>query len=132
MASKKVTLDNLKDAIDKILTDYEDNVSENLSEITQRIAKTGAQAIRNDANAMFDNVNLPRGRYGSGWTATRTQNARLKTVMTIHNKKYPGLSHLLENGHLLRNGRRARAFPHIKPVEEQIVKDYKTEVITKL
>ena len=40
--------------------------------------------------------------------------------MVLYNAKYYNLTHLLEKGHPLRSGGRARAFPHIKPVEEEL------------
>ncbi|KAK9680615.1 hypothetical protein QE152_g38973 [Popillia japonica] len=58
-----------------------------------------------------------------GWSVT-SQGSFTKPSFVVHNKKKPGLTHLLENGHALRQGGRARAIPHIKPVEEQCIKEY--------
>lgn len=132
MARQKITAETFSDEISKILEEYEENVVDNVGEISLKIGKSGAQAIKNESNAKFNDVHLPKGRYGSGWKAEVTENTRLKTVVTIHNSKYPGLPHLLEYGHLTRNGKRTAARPHIKPIEDQITKQFEAEVIAKL
>ena len=57
--------------------------------------------------------------YNKGWTRELTRK-RLYAEAKIFNKNAPGLAHLLEFGHLMRNGRRTRAFPHIAPVNDRI------------
>ena len=53
MARKKVTLDNLGSEIEKILAEYEGEVQENLDEITKKIGKKGALALKNESLAKF-------------------------------------------------------------------------------
>lgn len=132
MARQKLTADNFSEQVSKILKDYEGDITDSVGEISLKIGKSGAQAIKNDANTKFKDVNLPKGRYGSGWKAEITEQTRLKTVVTIHNAKYPGLPHLLEYGHLTRDGKRTTPRPHIKPVEDQITKEFEAEVVAKL
>jgi hypothetical protein len=43
---------------------------------------------------------------------------RFGASAVIYNEKYPGLVHLLEKGHALRNGGRTAAKPHVAPVQE--------------
>lgn len=132
MAKAKLTADNFAAEVGKILSKYEEEISDSLGEITQDVAKAGATAIKNEANEKFKDVHLKKGRYGSGWTTTITKDTRLNKVVTIHNAKYPGLPHLLENGHLNRNGSRTPGRPHIAPVEDQIAEKFEKEVVTKL
>ena len=132
MAKVKIKADNFSKEVSRILDEYEGDVTDNLKEITKNVAKSGATAIRNEANEKFRDVQLKKGRYGSGWTSTITKDARLYTIVTIHNVKYPGLPHLLENGHLNRNGSRTPGRPHIAPVENQITEKFEKEVVTKL
>lgn len=123
MASRKVTLENLDKAIAEILNEYQGDVVDNINEITAVVTKKGAQAVKNESLSKFNNVNLPRGRYGSGWTS-QVETGRFSAQGTIYNSKYPGLPHLLENGHAKRNGGRVEGTPHIQPIEEKITQEY--------
>ena len=61
---------------------------------------------------------------------------RLSTTVTIYND-HPGLPHLLEYGHVTRNGTK-QTFPptpahqHIAPVAEELVETFEREVVSKL
>lgn len=127
----KVTIDNLQKEIDKILSNYKDEVDEHMDEIVVRVGKKGAQALRNESKSKLGGT----GKYAKGWTATAEKN-RLYTKIIIHNSKQPGLAHLLEFGHaLIVGGRRLPDVPahtHIEPVEKEIVADFEREVTTKL
>ena len=134
---KKVTIDNLNEEINKILEEYADDVYNNLSIITKRIGQKGAQAIRNEAKKDFNGK-----KYASGWGVT-TEQGRLYTTVIIHNKKQAGLAHLLEHGHVLKNGtgrvinhKNGKAEVdgqiHIEKVEEKLIAEYEREVVNTL
>lgn len=128
--AKKVTVNNLQDAIKDILDDYGDQVYENLEEITQRIGKKGVEAVRNSSKEAFN------GKvYASGWGMTVEKN-RLYTSVVIHNKKQAGLAHLLEHGHVKANGTgrygQWSGVEHLLPVEEKLVDEFESEVVSKL
>lgn len=124
--AKKVTVDNLQEAIDSILEEYEGEIYENLDEITQRIGKKGVEALKNTSKETFSGK-----RYASGWAMVSEKN-RLYTTVTIYNKNQPGLAHLLENGHVKANGTgrygQWDGIEHIYPVEEKLVDEYESEV----
>lgn len=123
---KKVTIDNLADAVGYILAEYEGQVYENLDEITQRIGRKGVEALKNSSKDTFDGK-----KYASGW-AMQAEKNRLYTTVTIYNKKQAGLAHLLENGHVKANGTGRYGFwegkEHILPVEQKLVSEYESEV----
>lgn len=58
------------------------------------------------------------GEYAKGWSLKSI--GQFETI--LYNKTKPGLTHLLERGHLIKNQYgeygRSKAIPHIKPVEE--------------
>lgn len=138
MANKRVKgLAGLEQAIDEVLKEYSDEVSQITGEVIVESAKEGARAIKDDANQIFDPRNRPsKGRYGTGWTVT-VEESRLETVAYIHNKKYPGLPHLLEFGHLIRGGMRTmkdrtKARPHIEPVRDKLEDELQRKLMVKL
>ena len=55
------------------------------------------------------------GDYADGWNKKKQGTKRI-----IHNATEYRLTHLLEKGHATRDGGRTRAFPHIKPVENEL------------
>ena len=65
------------------------------------------------------------GKYAKSWTVKRDGN-----TFTAYNKRYM-LTHLLENGHMNRNGTRTSGTAHIAPNEEKAVGDF-TEKVTEI
>ena len=102
------------------LNKYKNACDENADEAVKVTAKEAVQELRN--------ANPPgSGRYGSwkaynkGWTVTQTKrDKREHKSATVHNKDHYQLTHLLEKGHALAQGGRAKAFPHIAPVAERV------------
>ena len=126
--AQKAPLDKLEASINKILKEYEDDVNKDTTQLVRDFAKKGAQAVKGEArNRGWGDTT----GYASGWTST-VETGRLSAQGVIYNSKTPGLPHLLEFGHALRGGGRARAFPHIAPVEEKLVEEYYKAVIDKL
>lgn len=140
--AKKVTVENLSSEIQKIVNDYGKEVETNVSEVTKAVTKKGAQALKNESLSVFKNSGKQKnGRYGTGWTS-QIDEKRLVTVGTIYNSKYPGLPHLLENGHdlyithanrgggrtITRVGRVAGK-PHIAKVEQELMTEFENSVV---
>lgn len=124
--ARRVTLENLPDAIQEILDEYEDQTIRNSHMIVKKVAQAGARAINNAAGATFDGK-----KYRSSW-AVQSQNTRLDASATIYSR-IPGLPHLLEHGHAGRNGGRgAKGRPHIKPVADKIEKDFERDLMVSL
>lgn len=136
MAGRKVNLDNLGDAINDILEEYSQEVIDDVDQVTKQIAKTGAQAVRNEAKKQF-----PDGKkYAKNWTFT-VEVSRIGTIAVIYNRKMAHLAHLLEFGHVSSNGSGRNYHTdkapvagreHVKPIEEKLVKQYEKEVRAKI
>lgn len=130
MASRKVSLDSLGSEIEKILNEYQGEVQENLDVITKKVGQKGAQALRNESLSTFADSKKHKTRYGNTWTS-KTEKGRLYTKVIIYSRM-PGLPHLLENGHAKVNGGRVPGKAHIAPVESRLVREYESEVASKL
>ena len=118
--AKKTPLDKLDAAVKDILETYGDEVAKNTNTITKRFAKEGAKAVKGEAKA---NKWGETTGYDKGWTS-QVEETRYSIKAAVFNKDKPGLTHLLEKGHVMRNGQRSKAYPHIAPVEEKLVNEY--------
>lgn len=132
MTAKKTPIDKLGEAISGILSEYEADIQGNLERIVPEIGKKGAQALKASARKA---LNKDTGEYVKGWKY-QVNKQRLSTTVTIYND-HPSLPHLLEYGHVTRNGTKRTfpptpAHPHIAPVAEALVETFEREVVSKL
>lgn len=127
--SIETTVEKLHADIMKVLNEYADEVDHKSDECVRKVSQKGALALRRVS---------PRrsGTYAGGWTY-KVVTKRLGTEGIIYNSKRPGLAHLLEHGHATSNGTGRKyddtpAHVHIKPVEEQLIKDFERTVKVEL
>ena len=129
---KKITIDKLGDEIDKIMTEYGEDIERNIKVVQKKVAQKGATALKNKSKDTFEGT----GKYASGWSATVKKAGKHYSSNVIYNRKEPTLTHLLEHGHaLVRGGRKygeVKGREHIAPVEEELVDQYLTQVISQL
>ena len=112
---------SVAEQLTRILDEYGDEV--------KQVARKDAQKAGRDTAKDLRNVSPKKsGDYASGWG---TKQVDADTV-TVYNRKMPGLTHLLEKGHLIRNKKgtygRAPAHPHIAPVEAKQVEQFISNV----
>lgn len=121
---------DLGDEINKLLDEYSLEVNEDVNKAAKATAKLGAKELKSTS------PKGSRGRYARGWAVKETKGSFGYTQLTIHNKKDYQLTHLLENGHLIRNKTgtygRTKARPHIKPVELMVQDKFLEEVKKRL
>lgn len=123
MANVKVG--DFSKAFGKLMIKYTTGVEEELEEITKILAKKAAKDL-NEASGQF--IDTGSSEYNKGWTA-KNEHVRHRARWVIHNKKAPGLAHLLEHGHAKTGGGRVKGKSHIAPIEENLAKDYEENVI---
>lgn len=110
--------------VEKILKDYGDDVTQNVRQITREIAKKGAAKVRSNARGK---LKQHTGKYARGWTY-KVEDRRYAPTATIYDKVYQ-FPHLLEHGHARRGGgRKVPGVEHIKPVEEELIREF-TEAV---
>lgn len=135
--ARKLALDKLNEAIAGILNEYAGEIAGNVGEIAAQMGQKGAQALRQKSREVFpvDKGRSITGEYAKGWTY-KTEQTRTGTTATIYNT-HPALPHLLEYGHVTRNGT-GRTFPrtpvheHIAPVADELTGAFEQEVLSKL
>lgn len=113
---RRVKIPDLNTAIQEILDEYGDNVTEATKKAVVKVAEIAKKETQAGAN-------VRTGKYRSGWAVKKDAASRLRTEAIVHNRSRYQLAHLLEKGHALRGGGRAGAFPHIKPAEEHAIKN---------
>lgn len=108
---RTVSVDEMAEAINELLEEYSDLATDGMKFAVQKSAKFVKEEI---------SANAPRqtGAYAKSWTSKKTQEDSTSVQYTVHSKNKYQLAHLLENGHALRGGGRAKAYPHITPAEE--------------
>ena len=99
------------DELAEILDIYRDDLGKAAEKAIKKVAKETAQKIK-DASPRSNNASGVH--YADGWTTSRKRTG----VIFVYNKDKPQLTHLLEKGHALPQGGRAKAQPHIKPAED--------------
>lgn len=113
--------DSVAEQLTRILDEYGDEVKEVARKNEDKSGRATAKDLRNTSPKRD-------GDYAGGWTSKRVD----ADTVTVYNSKMPGLTHLLEKGHLIKNKKgefgRAPAHPHIAPVEAKQIEQYVSNV----
>ena len=127
-ATTKITPEMLAATIQKILDEYGDDAVEAITIAGQKTTKETAKAVRANAKGMGWRS------YPGSWTSKFTPQ-RFGFEAVVYSKQ-PGLQHLLEKGHRItylggvksKGPGRARAFPHIQQVDDQVPEWLESEI----
>lgn len=96
----------------EILQEYNDKVDAD-------IEKAALKASKHTASTLRSNSPKKTGDYASGWRSKKVGDKE----SVVYNAKMPGLTHLLENGHVVVNAKgqvgRANGIKHIEPAAEE-------------
>lgn len=121
---KPVTPDQLASEIEKILKSYEGDLDRKVGEAMGKVARKGVQMLK--ATSPKAENSEYSGEYANSWTMSVENHRDLTHEAVIYNK-HAGMPHLLENGHLMRNGKRTKKQEHIKPVADVLASDFRVE-----
>jgi hypothetical protein len=114
----KTTADKFAEAIQKELDKYGEDMQKTVAQLRTSVGKAGLRTLRSASRSTFGGT----GKYASGWTMTE-EGDRVYAKAVLHNT-HPGLPHLLEYGHANRGGGRTAGRTHIKPVEEEMIREF--------
>lgn len=107
--------EDLAKEINKVLADYSDEVIDKTKETVEKVANETNEVIKSHIT-----FNDRGGKYARHCKISKSFNSRTNVRYTWHVVKDYPLTHLLEYGHALKNGGRARAFPHVRFGEEYV------------
>lgn len=136
MSKRKIKIGaiDLTKTVNALFVSYGQDVNEVLYESMQNVADEAVKELK--AVNKFASDGHPTGEYSKSWDKVEQQTSRLAKSVIVYNEEHYRLTHLLENGHALKRGGRTigsvKAYPHIYPVEQKVVKDFEKEVIERI
>ena len=123
---------NFAEVVNKFLVQYGYEVMDDVFEAIDEVSKEAVKRLRTESRAQFGS-----GDYANGWTRT-LEKGRLRVYATVHGKKPTyQLAHLLEHGHVTRNGtgrtfKPTPAHIHIEPVATWAADEAVDRAVSKL
>ena len=126
-------LDKFQQKCEQILQEYGEEVEEMTKEVADKLGKAAADTVKQNAQTKLKNK--PK-TYHKGWTYT-PQHTNLGAHGWVHNKTDYQLAHLLEKGHVTRNGtgrtyKPTPAYPHIKEVDDWVADEFEKMIKMKV
>lgn len=123
MADKSVSAQ-----LDKILEQYGRKADEAVEKSAKRAGRDTAKDLKNTSPKRT-------GAYASSWSTKVTRSSGRLIGVTVYNKRYQ-LTHLLENGHVIKNKKgeygRTRPIKHIEPAEQEGIQNFEQLVRAEL
>lgn len=136
MSKRKIKIGaiDLTKTVNALFVSYGQDVNEVLYDSMQNVADEAVKELKSVNK--FASDGHPTGEYSKSWDKVEQQTSRLAKSVIVYNEEHYRLTHLLENGHALKRGGRTigsvKAYPHIYPVEQKVVKDFEKEVIERI
>ena len=117
----EINIDQLASEIANGLAEYSQSVVTRVNISSAQIAKSAVKKLKATSPKLY-------GDYGKGWRQKEDKYSGQPNNHTVYNATNYQLTHLLENGHAKSGGGRVEAIPHIKPVEDEVIKDFMSQV----
>lgn len=117
------------------VTKYLDEYKTEVVKATNEAAKEAAEVTARTLKSTSPKKARRGGKYARGWRVTR-KNYGMLTSCIVHNGTCPGLTQLLENGHVARNQYgtwgRVRAIKHIAPAADAGIQRFELAIRARL
>lgn len=124
-----ISINNMAEEIASLMEQYAADIAESMKAEAKEVAKDAAQELKQTSPT---GAGSRKGHYKDGWTAKVNSENATSINITVHNRKKPGLTHLLEKGHAKRGGGRVSARPHIANAEQHAIDDYEKRLKARL
>ncbi len=118
----KIDVNQLASEIASELAKYSKEVVEKVNLSSDKVGKAAVKRLKQTSPK-------DSGAYGKSWAMKTEPEIAQPHKRIIHVKKpHYRLTHLLEHGHAKVNGGRVAGKPHIRPAEEEVIRDFQKEV----
>ena len=113
-----IDLSNVAREFQRILENYTSDITEKSMEVVERVGQETVEELKRTSPS----GNRKKNKYKRSWKLKKEKNH-----VIVHNTQYQ-LTHLLEKGHLRRDGRHGtkppltRPYPHIGPAEQEAIR----------
>ena len=121
MANRRVTVDEMADAVMEIMEDLKDLGAD---EIKKGVKKAG----KDIATELHSTAPVKSGRYARSWKSAVQREDSTSIEVEVYSPSRYMLAHLLEHGHAKRGGGRVRAIPHIEPATNKAMDELEAEL----
>ena len=118
----KIKIDQLAAEIARGLAEYSQDVVEKVNVSSEKVGKAAVKQLRQTSPKKT-------GKYAKSWTMSTEKEIGQPHKRIIHAKApHYRLTHLLEHGHAKVGGGRVEGRPHIRPAEEEVIREFTREV----
>lgn len=112
MADRRVSVDQIADAIAQSISEYAELSNETMKKSVTEVGQSVKKDIQGGAP-------VKTGRYKKSWAVQKVKENANTLVVAVHSRDRYQIAHLLEHGHAKRGGGRVAAIPHIEPAEQR-------------
>jgi hypothetical protein len=118
----KISVDQLAAEIARGLAEYSQDVVEKVNVSSEKVGKAAVKQLKQTSPKKT-------GKYAKSWTMSTEKAIGQPHTRIIHVKApHHRLAHLLEYGHAKVGGGRVEGRPHIRPAEEEVIREFTREV----
>lgn len=124
---------NLVVEMQEMLDEYVAQVDKAAKDAAKEAAELTAKTLKQTSPKR--KVGKGKGKYANGWTVKKVTQGPLLSYV-VYNSRMPGLTHVLENGHVAKNQYgtfgRVRAIKHIGPAAEAGIQRFELSLRTRI
>ena len=122
MLVANISIDQLAGEIAEVLSEYSQEVVEKVNISSEKVGKETVKMLK---------ATSPKktGKYAKSWAMKTEPEVGQPHKRIIHAKApHYRLTHLLEHGHAKIGGGRVEGKPHIRPAEEEVIREFTAAV----